>query len=116
MSGPRLLPQESDVVFAALFGRLADHRGVRGLHDGDQQLGVYLPGAEVGVPVTARAGGVFAVHQVDAAGDGLDPVDGVDEPFAGGPGVPGVQAEADPGVADVVPQPGDGVEMAGHRV
>ena len=28
----------------------------------------------------------------------------------------GVQAETDTRVADAIPQPGDGVEMAGHRV
>ena len=60
--------------------------------------------------------GVVAVHQVDAAGDALDPVDGVDERLARRPGMAGVQAEADALVADVVPQPGDGVEVAGHRV
>ena len=81
--------------------------------------GIDLAGAEVGVPVGARARGVarvVAVHQVDAAGDGLDPLDGVDQRLARRPGVAGVEAEADALVADVIPQPGDRVEVAGHRV
>ena len=48
--------------------------------------------------VAARAGlvlGVVAVDEVDAAGDGLDAVDGVDQRLARGPGVAGVEAEAD---------------------
>ena len=56
------------------------------------------------------------MHQVDAAGDGLDPVDRVDQFLAGRPGVAGVQAEPDAHVADAVPQPGDGVEVPGHCV
>ena len=37
-----------------------------------QQLRIDLPGAEVGVPIAARAGGILevvAMHQSDAAGD-----------------------------------------------
>ena len=46
----------------------------------------------------------------------LDPLDRVDQRLPRRPGVAGVEAEADALVADVVPQPGDGVEVAGHRV
>jgi hypothetical protein len=82
-----------------------------------QQLGIDLSGAEVGVPVAARARrilGVVAVHQVDPAGDAFDAVDGVDQRLARRPGVAGVQAKANPFVADLVPEPSDGVEVAGH--
>ena len=77
-----VFPQEGDVVLAALVGGLADDRRVGGLHHGNEQVGVDLAGAEVGVPVGARARGVprvVAVHQVDAAGEGLDAVDRVDQ-------------------------------------
>src|SRR5574340_373087 len=49
---------------------------------------------------------------------GLDPVYRVEQPlpFAGRPGVAGVQAETHTGVADEVPQLRDGVEAAGHRM
>ena len=40
----------------------------------------------------------------------------VDQRLARRPGVAGVEAEADARVADVIPQPTDGVEVAGHRV
>src|ERR1700749_2646949 len=119
ISAARLLPQERDVVLASLLGGLADHRCVRGLDHRDQQLGVYLPGPEIGMPVAARAGrilGVVAVHQVDATGDPLDPVDGVDQCLTRRPGVAGVEAEADSLVADDIPESGDGVEVASHRV
>src|SRR3984957_1099395 len=119
ISAARLLPQERDVVFAALVGGLADHRRVRGLDHRDQQFGIDLPGAEVSVPVPARTRrilGVVAVHQVDATGDALDPVDGVDQRLPRRPGVASVEAEADSLVADDIPEPGDGIEMAGHRV
>ena len=56
------------------------------------------------------------MHEVDAPGDGHDALGGVDHLLAGGVGVAGVEAEADAEVADVVPQPGDGVEVAGHGV
>ena len=55
-------------------------------------------GAEVVVPVGAgveRVPAVVGVHQVDPAGDRLDPVDGRAEVDAAGPGVAGVEAEAD---------------------
>src|ERR1700742_2563648 len=67
-----VLAQERDVVLSALVGGFADHRRGRGLDDRDEQLRVDLSGAEVGVPVGARAcgiSGVVAVHQVDAAGE-----------------------------------------------
>src|SRR6202789_638972 len=119
ISAARLLPQERDVVFAPLVGGLADHRRIRGLDHRDQQFGIDLPGAEVSVPVAARTCrilGVVAVHQVDATGDALDPVDGVDQRLPRPPRVAGVGGEADSLVADDIPEPGDGVEMAGHRV
>src|ERR1700733_698294 len=71
ISAARLLPQERDVVFAPLVGGLADHRRVRGLDHRHQQLGIDLPGTEIGVPVAAgarRVLGIVAVHQVDTAG------------------------------------------------
>ena len=67
-------------------------------------------------PEPAASLRVVAVHQVDAAGDGLDAVDGVDQLLTRGPGVACVQAEADALVADVIPQPADGVEVARHGV
>ena len=60
--------------------------------------------------------GVVQVHQVDPAGDRLRPVDHVDEVLTGGEGVAGVQAEPDAELADRVPEPGQRVEVAGHRV
>jgi hypothetical protein len=64
------------------------------------------------------------VHQVDPAGDGLDPVGRVGEVDAGRVGVAGVQAEAEVGAVTGVsfggrlgyrfPQPGDRVERPGH--
>ena len=56
------------------------------------------------------------MQQVDPPGNGQDSLDSVDEFLAGRPGVAGVQTEADPHVADAVPQPGDRVEVAGHRM
>src|SRR5882757_7995998 len=114
-----VLAQEGDVVLSALVGGFADHRGACGLDDRDEQLGVDLSGAEVGVPVGARACGVsrvVAVHQVDAAGEGLDAIDRVDQRLTSGPGMAGVEAEPDAAVADVVPQPADDVEVTGHRM
>src|SRR3984957_9002411 len=92
ISAARLLPQERDVVFAPLVGGLTDHRRIRGLDHRDQQFGVDLPGAEFSVPVAARACrilGVVAVHQVNATGDALDPVDGVDQRLPRRPGMAG---------------------------
>src|ERR1700752_1054647 len=103
-----VLVQERDVVLSALVGGFADHRRGRGLDDRDEQLRVDLSGAEVGVPVGARACGIsggVAVHQVDAAGEGLDAIDRVDKRLTSGPGMAGVEAEPDAAVADVVPQP-----------
>ncbi len=94
-------------------------RRARGLDDRHQQVGIDRSGAEVGVAVAARAGlvlRVVAVDQVDAARDALDALDRVDQGLAGRPGVARVEAEADAGVADVVPQPADRVEVAGHGV
>src|SRR6202020_3597647 len=98
ISAARLLPQERDVVFAPLVGGLADHRRIRGLDHRDQQFGIDLPGAEVSVPVAARNWRILrvvAVHQVDATGDALDPVDGVEQGLPRRTGVGGVEAEAD---------------------
>lgn len=84
-----------------------------------QQVRINLAAAEVGVAVTARSRfvpGVVAVHQIDAAGNCFDPIDGIGQRLAGRPGVAGVQAKPDSGVADDVPEPGDGVEAARHRV
>ena len=53
-----VLAQERDVVFAALVGGLADDRRVGRFDHRHQQLRVDLAGAEVGVPVGARARGV----------------------------------------------------------
>src|SRR5260370_27469934 len=60
------------------------------------------------------------MHQVDPAGDRLDPVDYPGEVLACGVSVAGIQAEADlaaalGGVADHVPEPGDRLEAARHR-
>src|SRR5206468_4054841 len=60
--------------------------------------------------------GVVQVHQVDPAGDGLHPVDDADQLLTGGEGVARVQAEPRVELADRVPQPGEHVELAGHRV
>src|SRR4030095_1170873 len=100
-------------------GSLVDVRGPRRLDDPDQGVEVDLALAQVLVAVPARVGlvlGIVGVHQVDAAGDGLDPVDDAVQVLAAGVGVAGVEAEPDPGVADPVPQPGQGVEAAGHGV
>src|SRR5271166_4667692 len=118
-SSAQPVTKKRDVVLAALVGRFADNRRARRPHHRHQQVGIDLPGAEVGVPVAARPRrvlGVVAVHQVDAAGDALDALDGVDQRLARRPGVAGIQAEADTAVADVVPKPSDGVEVTGHRV
>ena len=99
---------------------LADDRGAGRLAPPRRAAsGSIGPCAEVLVAVAAGAGlvlRVVAVDEVDAAGDGQDALDGVDQLLAGGVGVAGVEAEADAGVADVVPQPGDRVEVAGHGV
>ena len=103
-----MLAQERDVVLAARVGGLANDRGVGGADHRDKQLRVDLTGAEVGMPVGPRpcsVARVIAVHQVDAAGKRLDAGDGVDQLFACGPGVAGVQAEPDAGIANAVPQP-----------
>src|ERR1700754_752144 len=105
-----VLAQERDVVLPPLVGGFADHRRACGLDYRNQQVGVDLAGAEVGVPVRARACGVsrvVAVHQVDAAGQCQDAIDRVDQGLTSGPRMAGVEAEPDAAVADVVPQPAD---------
>src|SRR6266705_1949335 len=73
------------------------------------------------VPVSARAElvpRVVAVHQVDPAGDGLDPVHDPGKVLPGRVRVAGVQAEADLAavrVADRVPEPGQVVQAPRHR-
>src|SRR5690606_25375160 len=81
-------------------------------------------GAEVGVPVGPRAEGVpgvVAVDEVDPSGDRLHPVDQPHQLLAAGVEVAGVEAEADHrGVRRAgghrVPEAGDTVERAGHRI
>ena len=126
----QVLLQPADVggQAAVLIGGLADDRRARGADHPEQQGGIDGPGADVGVPVPARAElvpRVVAVHQVDPAGDGLDPVGRVGEVDAGRIGVAGVQAEPEVrAVASVsaggraghrVPEPADRVERPGHR-
>lgn len=52
MSAASFLPQERDVVLTTLFRGLADDRRIRGFDGRDQQLGIDLAAAQVGVPVT----------------------------------------------------------------
>src|SRR5580658_5785193 len=124
-SARQVLPQPADVGGEAAAGvwGLADGRGARRADHAEQQRRVDGPGGDVGVPVPARAeliARVVAVHQVDPAGDRLDPVDGVGEVDASRVGVAGVQAEPDVlavpggGVGDRVPEPGDRVQRPGH--
>src|SRR5580692_10558314 len=83
---------------AVLVRGLADGRGAGRPDHPEQQRRVDGPGGDVGVPVPARAeliARVVAVHQVDPAGDRLDPVDHVGQVDAGRVGVAGVQAEPD---------------------
>jgi hypothetical protein len=110
---------EGDVVLAALVGGFADDRRVGRFDDRYQELRGDLPGTDVGVAVrarTRRVPRVIAVHQVDAAGDRLDAIDRVDQRLARRPGVAGVEAKPDTGVADVVPEPRDRVEVARYCV
>ncbi len=98
---------------------LDDHRRAGGRAHRGQGVLVDGAGADVGVPVAGRAelvARVVEVHQVDPPGDGLRPVDDVHEVLAGGERVAGVEAEPDAELADGVPQPGQRVEPAGHRV
>src|SRR5437764_9511928 len=123
--GAQVLLQPADVggQAALLVGGLADDRRARGADHAEQQGGIDGPGADVGVPVPAGAElipRVVAVHQVDPAGDGLDPVGRVGEVDAGRVGVAGVQAEAQVGAIVTsrfgyrVPEPADRVERPGH--
>src|SRR5262249_11122904 len=78
-SAAQVLLQPADVggQAAVLVRGLADDGGARGADHPEQQGGIDGPGADVRVPVPARAElipRVVAVHQVDPAGDGLDPV------------------------------------------
>src|SRR5690348_4644076 len=80
-----------------------------------------LPVAE-GAELVAR---VVAVHQVDPAGDGLDPVHDAGQVLAAGVGVAGVQAEPDLAgagpvaggqIADGIPEALQCGQAPGHRV
>ena len=91
--------------------------GGRDRHD---QVGVDLARPEVGVPVgpgAERVARVVGVHEVDAPGDGLDPVDDAGEVLPAGVRVAGVQAEADEvhvaALGQHVPQPADAVQGRG---
>src|SRR5580704_13383929 len=79
LSGQVLLqPADIGGQAAVDIGGLADDGGARGADHAEQQRGVDGPGGDVGVPVAARTElipRVVAVHQVDPAGDRLDPVD-----------------------------------------
>src|SRR5580765_146097 len=102
----QVLLQPADVggQAAVLVRGFADDRRARGADHAEQQGGIDGPGADVGVPVPAGAElipRVVAVHQVDPAGDGLDPVGRVGEVDAGRVGVAGVQAEAQVGTTRV---------------
>jgi hypothetical protein len=82
--------------------------------------------AEVRVPVgpgVEHVARVVGVHQVDPAGDRLDPVDEPGQLLAARVGVAGVEAEPDArhrrrlaAVAEDLPEPRDAVEPPGHRV
>ena len=118
-----VLAEPADVRGEPGVGCLADDRRARRAHHVEQRRRVDRPGVEVRVPVGARAelvARVVAVHEVDPAGDGLDPVDYFGEVDARRVGVAGVQAEPDlaavrGGVRDRVPQPRDGVKGPRHR-
>ena len=124
LSGQVLLqPADIGGQAAVVIGGLADGGGARGADHAEQQRGVDGPGGDVGVPVPARAElipRVVAVHQVDPAGDRLDPVHRVGEVDAGRVGVAGVQAEAHVRgviggrVGHRVPEPADRLERPGH--
>ena len=118
-----VVAEPADVRGEPCVGRLADNRRARRAHHVEQDRRVDRPGVEVRVPVGARpelVARVVAVHQVDPAGDRLDPVDRLGEIDTRRVGVAGVQAEPDlaavrSGVGHRLPQPRDGVERACHR-
>src|SRR5580700_11366529 len=124
-SAGQILLEPADVggEAAVFVGCLADGRGAGRADHAEQQRRIDGPGGDVGVPVPARAepiARVVAVHQVDPAGDRLDPVDRVGEVDAGRVGVAGVQAEAHARgviggrVGHRVPEPADRLERPGH--
>src|SRR5919106_2701354 len=96
--------------------RLNGH-GSSGIDDHSRQLLFGdLPETEVLVAVPPRVErilGVVGLHQVDAPGRLHDPADQALQRFATCPGVTGVEDEADPVSADLLPQPGDPLDAAG---
>src|SRR4029453_4175614 len=76
---------------------LHNNRDSGGTHHLSEGIGTDLAVAEVGVPIGAgveRIPGIVGVDQVDAAGNGLDPIDQADEFLATSVGVAGVETEA----------------------
>src|SRR5262249_9452780 len=109
-------------------GGLGDCRDAGRADDVQQLRGVDRAGLDRGVPVTSGAElipRVVAVHQVDPAGDGPDPVHDAVQVLTARVRVAGVEAEADHARAgpvgfgeppDGVPEALQRVEAAGHRV
>lgn len=92
-------------------------------HDLHQHFRIYLPLPQTSMPIGARAGsiaGIIEVHQVDTAGDRADAVHDPVEFLPGGMRVAGVQTETHlieiGGGADGLPQTGNRIEMARHRM
>src|SRR5690606_7717206 len=121
-SGRQAFAEPGDVRGHVAFG-LADHGGVGGGDDLHEEVGGDGALAEVDVPVATGTGvvsGVVGVHEVDASGDLTDLPGGLGQVEPAGPGVTGVEAEADLGAAvgllDRGPELFDPVEPACHRV
>src|SRR5215471_600386 len=77
---------------------LGDRRDTGHADDVEQEFRLDRAGLDGRVPVAEGAElvpRVVAVHQVDPAGDGLDPVHDAGQVLAAGVGVTGVQAEPD---------------------
>ena len=94
--GAQLLAEPGDVFGLGVGVGLEDDGGTcRGAHC-DQMLGLdgALAHRRVAVPRgTELVTGVIAVHEVDPASDGHDPVDYADQILPGGERVAGIQAE-----------------------
>src|SRR6266480_4780543 len=120
------LPQPGDV--GGRVGGLGDRRCTGRAHDVEQEFRLDRAGLDGRVPVAERAElvpRVVAVHQVDPAGDGLDPVHDAGQVLAAGVGVAGVQAETDlarPGpiaggqIPDGIPEALQRGQAPGHRM